>query len=149
MLMAADSLVKRATPLDGPLMAAIHATCFARAWDETAMAQFLASPDAYCLIASASGAPQGLLIARKVADEAEILTLGVMPACRRAGVARALLVSAVAILRASDVRKLHLEVDEGNEAALRLYRSFGAIQVGKRPGYYEHKADAAIFSLAL
>ena len=65
------------------------------AWDEAAMAQFLAGPDALCLIGSAAdgsgGAPAGFLIARKAADEAELLTLGVAPACRRIGLGRALL----------------------------------------------------------
>jgi ribosomal protein S18 acetylase RimI-like enzyme len=40
-------------------------------------------------------------------------------------------------------------VDKGNEAALALYRSLGAQPIGRRPRYYEHGADAAIFSLAL
>ena len=117
------------------------------------MAQFIAGPDTLCLIASAvddsGGAPAGFLIARKAADEAELLTLGVAPAFRRMGLGRALLNEASAMLRASGARQLFLEVEEGNEAALQLYRSLGAIPVGRRPRYYDHGADAAIFSLAL
>ena len=86
---------------------------------------------------------------RKAADQAEILTFGVAPACRRSGLGRALLVEAMAELRASGVKRLYLEVDQGNEPALELYRALGGVPVGKRPGYYEHGADAAIFSLAL
>jgi ribosomal protein S18 acetylase RimI-like enzyme len=52
-------------------------------------------------------------------------------------------------LRAAGAKQLYLEVEDGNEAALTLYRALGAVPVGKRPGYYEHGADAAIFSLAL
>jgi ribosomal protein S18 acetylase RimI-like enzyme len=44
---------------------------------------------------------------------------------------------------------LFLEVEPGNAPALRLYESFGAVRVGERKAYYEHGADAAIFSLAL
>jgi len=149
--MQAEILVKRASPSDAAVMAAIHATCFARAWDETAMGQFIAGPGTLCLIASLADNPEatGLLVARKAADEAEILTFGVAPACRRMGLGRALLRTAIATLRASGTRRLFLEVEEGNAAALQLYRSLGAIPVGQRPGYYEHGADAAIFSLAL
>ena len=43
--------VSRAGPYDPPSMAAIHRTCFAKAWDEATMAQFLASPEVLCLIA--------------------------------------------------------------------------------------------------
>jgi ribosomal-protein-alanine N-acetyltransferase len=151
--MPIEFLVALATPLDAPLMATLHARCFARPWSEPAMAQFILGPDTLCLIASVvddtGGAPVGFLIARKAADEAELLTLGVAPAARRMGLARALLNEASAALRAGGARQLFLEVEEGNEAALQLYRSLGAIPVGRRAGYYEHGADAAIFSLAL
>jgi [ribosomal protein S18]-alanine N-acetyltransferase len=144
--------VTRAGPFDPISMAAIHRSCFARAWDEAAMAQFLASPETLCLIGSvadSSGTMGGLLIARKAADEAEILTFCVAPACRNAGLGRALLEKAVTELRAAGAKRLFLEVEEDNEPALTLYRSLGAVPVGRREHYYEHGADAAIFSLAL
>ena len=97
----------------------------------------------------AGGAPAGFLIVRKAGDEAEILTLGVAPSCRNRGLGRALLQTAIDLLRASGTKRLFLEVETGNEAALRLYRSFGGEAVGRRTGYCEHGADAAIFSLAL
>ena len=145
--------VSTAGPYDPPSMAAIHRTCFAKAWDEATMAQFLASSDVLCLIGSVAddsgGVVGGVLIARKAADEAELLTLGVAPACRHSGLGRALLKAAIAALRESGAKRLFLEVDAGNAAALALYRSLGANAVGHRPGYYESGADAAIFSLAL
>lgn len=145
--------VSRAGSHDALSMAAIHRSCFARAWDEAAMAQFLVSPEVLCLIGSVAdgsgGVMGGLLIARKAADEAEILTFGVAPSCRRMGLGRALLQAATEFLSASGAKRLFLEVEECNAAALELYRSFGAEPVGRRPGYYEHGADAAIFSLAL
>ena len=50
-------------------------------------------PGCLVLVASRaqSGPVEGFLIARKAEDEAEILTLAVHPACRRAGLARALI----------------------------------------------------------
>jgi ribosomal-protein-alanine N-acetyltransferase len=145
--------VSRAGPYDPSWMAAIHRTCFAKPWDEATMAQFLASPRVLCLVGSVSddsgGIMGGMLIARKAADEAELLTLAVAPACRRSGLGRALIEFAVASLREAGAKQLFLEVDEGNEAALALYRSLGAQAIGRRAGYYEHGANAAIFSLAL
>jgi ribosomal-protein-alanine N-acetyltransferase len=151
--MAVDAVVRQATPFEAGLMAAVHASCFTQPWDEASMAQFIAGADCLCLIASTSEEPgagaAGLLIARKVADEAEILTFSVAPARRRMGLGRALLQAATALLRAAGAKQLYLEVAEGNAAALALYHSFGAVPVGRRPGYYEPGADAAIFSLAL
>jgi ribosomal-protein-alanine N-acetyltransferase len=148
--------VHHALPADASLMAAIHARCFDqphdRSWDETAMAQFIASPGVLCLIGAVppvAATPAGLLIARRAADEAELLTLGVVPPFRRSGLGRALLERAMDDLRASGATRLFLEVDEGNEGALALYRAMGAKPVGHRAGYYESGANAAIFSLAL
>jgi [ribosomal protein S18]-alanine N-acetyltransferase len=153
MLTASALSVRQAGPLDAPVLAALHRACFQRSWDETAMAQFAAAPGTLCLIGSlgegASSVAGGLLIARKAGDEAEILTFGVLPPCRNKGLGKALLQTAIARLRASGAKRLFLEVEDGNEAALRLYRSLGAEPVGRRQGYYAHGADAAIFSLAL
>lgn len=136
---------------DAAAMAAIHAVCFARSWDAGAMAQFLGAPGCISLLAAAAeGEPaQGLLIARGASDEAELLTLAVHPTCRRLGLARALLGAAMGALRASGAKQLFLEVEEENAPARGLYQSLGAVMVGRRPGYYEHGADACIFSLAL
>lgn len=151
--MPVEIVVARAGPYDPVSMAAIHRSCFARPWDEAAMARFVASPNTLCLVGSAvessGGVLGGLLIARKAADEAEILTICVAPACRNIGLGRALLEAALRELREAGARQLFLEVEQGNEAALKLYRALGAVPVGKRERYYEHGADAAIFSLAL
>ena len=141
--------VRAAGPLDASVLAALHRDCFQRVWDEAAMAQFASAPGTLCLIGSVGEVVGGLLIARKAGDEAEILTFGVAPSCRKQGLGRVLLHTAVDRLRASGAKRLFLEVADGNEAALRLYRSCGAAPVGRRNAYYDHGADAAIFSLAL
>ena len=149
--MPAGLIVRQAGPLDARVLAGLHKDCFARAWDEAAMAQFAASPETLCLIglAGAGDVPGGLLIARNAGEEAEILTFGVVPSCRNMGFGRALLQTVTERLQASGTKRLFLEVEAGNEAALRLYRSFGGEPVGQRQGYYDHGADAVIFSLAL
>jgi len=143
--------LRLATPGDAAVLAAIHAACFARGWDQDSMAQFISGPGCLVLVASRtqSRPVEGFLIARRVEDEAEILTLAVHPACRRAGLARALVEMAMTRLSAAGAQKLFLEVDEANAPARALYRSFGAEEVGRRRRYYEHGADAVIFSLAL
>lgn len=143
--------LRLAAPGDAAVLAAIHAACFARGWDQDSMAQFISGPGCLVLVASRaqSGPVDGFLIARKAGDEAEILTLAVHPACRRAGLARALVEMAMTRLSAAGAQKLFLEVDEANAPARALYRRFGAEEVGHRRRYYEHGADAVIFSLAL
>jgi [ribosomal protein S18]-alanine N-acetyltransferase len=143
--------IRAAYAADASALAAIHAACFAKSWDAAEIGQFLGVPGCLALVASASPAqaPQGFLIVRSAGDEAELLTLAVDPACRRLGLASALLAAATGALRGAGSKRLFLEVDQGNSAARGLYQSLGAVAVGRRPRYYEHGADADIFSLAL
>ena len=150
--MPASPPIARAGSADAAMLAAIHGACFAKGWDAETMSRFITTPGVLCLIGAAASetmSPAGLLIAHAPADEAELLTIGVAPAYRREGIARALLAHALGELSASGAKKLFLEVDEANSAAVALSRGAGAEQVGRRQGYYESGADAAIFSLAL
>ena len=68
-------------------LAALHARCFAahpRPWSATEIEGLLDSPPNFLI-----DLPQGFLIGRAVADEAELLTLAVAPETRRQGLARA------------------------------------------------------------
>ena len=148
-----EVVIHRASPHDASVMAVLHASCFAKPWTDAAMRQFIAGPDTVCLIATvhdgSGGSPSGFLIARRAADEAELLTLAVAPCCRHAGLGKRLLEAAITMLGEAGATQLFLEVEEGNEAAFCLYRALGAKAVGRRPRYYDSGADAAIFSLAL
>ncbi len=72
-----------------------------------------------------------------VADAAEILTVGVIPAARRTGIARRLVNALLdeAIRRGATQAFLETRVD--NDAALHLYRSEGFVDLGHRRGYYD------------
>jgi ribosomal-protein-alanine N-acetyltransferase len=74
---------------------------------------------------------------RVVADEAEILTVGVVPGARRAGIARRLLDGLLAEAIRRGARAAFLEVRVDNDAARALYRSEGFADMGVRSGYYD------------
>jgi ribosomal-protein-alanine N-acetyltransferase len=143
--------IRRAGALDVEAMARIHAACFAKNWSANEIAQLASAPGCLALVASTSPgrSPHGFLIVRSAGDEAEILTLAVDLDHRRQGLARALLDGAIDSLRATGSKWLFLEVDAANGPARGLYQSLRAVAVGRRPRYYEHGADADIFSLAL
>jgi [ribosomal protein S18]-alanine N-acetyltransferase len=67
---------------------------------------------------------------------AEILTLVVRPDSRRRGLGLALMTDLLGRLAALGVDSIVLEAEEGNTAALALYRGLGFAQVGARPSYY-------------
>eukprot|EP01037_Dinobryon_pediforme_P006708 gene6708-6779_t len=120
----------------------MHAASFpaGQRWGADAMALQLGLPGAFGFLAG----PDGFVIARVAADEAEILTLAVVPASRRAGLATVLLQAANARARKDGATAMLLEVSESNEAARALYTRLGFTQVGRRRGYYGTGKDALL-----
>ncbi len=142
-------IVRRGLAGDAPALAQIHRAAFDRPWSESDFATYLASD-----LVWVSGEPiAGLLLVRAVGDEAEVLTLAVDPAHRRAGHAAALLEAAKQDLSKSDVSRLFLEVAADNFPALALYAGQGFAPIGVRKGYYRREPgssmDAKLFSCAL
>jgi ribosomal-protein-alanine N-acetyltransferase len=91
----------------------------------------------------------GLILLRVTMDEAEILTIGVLPRLRRQGLARALLQAGMRKAAELGATTMFLEVDTGNQAARALYAAAGFAQVGLRPGYYANGADALVLRVDL
>ena len=120
-------------------MAAIHAAAFPapEAWSERAMADVLAMPGAFGWLDRRGG----LILARAAGGEAEVLTLAVMPAARRAGLGRALLGRAIASV---PPMPWLLEVAACNGAALALYAAAGFSRCGVRRQYYPGGGDALL-----
>jgi ribosomal-protein-alanine N-acetyltransferase len=81
------------------------------------------------------------VLVRTAADEAEVLTVAVRPGHRGRGYGRALMEEALRRLYRERIAACFLEVDEGNVAALALYKRLGFSEVGKRQGYYPSSGD--------
>ncbi|MGH8962553.1 MAG: ribosomal protein S18-alanine N-acetyltransferase [Jatrophihabitantaceae bacterium] len=80
-----------------------------------------------------------------VAGSAEILTVGVVPAARRQGLAVRLLDGLLVEAHRRGATEAFLEVRVDNDAARMLYEREGFVQVGLRPGYYDHgRVDAVV-----
>jgi ribosomal protein S18 acetylase RimI-like enzyme len=74
-------------------------------------------------------------------DPVDLARIGVHPAVRRTGVGGALMAAALETVSA---RPVMLEVAEGNEAAVELYRRFGFAELSRRRGYYPGRVDAVV-----
>lgn len=90
----------------------------------------------------------GFVVWRVVADEAEIITVGVHPEYRGTGIAIAMLTIAEVEIAKTNAKKIFLEVAEDNVPARKLYEKQGYTQVGKRPKYYDG-IDAIIMEKSL
>nr|WP_246503859.1 GNAT family N-acetyltransferase [Plastoroseomonas arctica] len=146
--------MRAALAAESAVLAAIHAEAFdpPERWGAAALALMLEAEGGLGVLAL-SGAPPfgeeplGFVLARVAAGEAEILTLAVRPGTRRAGVGRALLAAARGAVGMRGAAALFLEVAEGNHAARELYRTAGAVEVGRRRGYYAGGADALVLRI--
>jgi ribosomal-protein-alanine N-acetyltransferase len=128
-------------------MAALHARCFTAPppWTEQAFADLLDSR-----LVFHRALKGGFVLGRVVADEAELLTVAVAPELRRRGVGRALVTAFAADASARGATIAHLEVAEGNSAAIALYRGLGFAESGRRRGYYGPAGgDAMLMSATL
>lgn len=129
---------------DADDLAAIHAACFARGWSVEEMDQLLSdrSVIACALYREGRERPVGFAASRIAADEAEVLSVAVIETRRGAGGGGALLARHLGRLAGEGVRRVALEVDEDNAAALALYARFGFAEVGRRQAYYR-RADGS------
>jgi ribosomal-protein-alanine N-acetyltransferase len=132
---------------DAPALAALHGSAFPEGerWGPDAILLMLEMPGAFGLNLPGIG----FVLARVAADEAEILTLAVLPAARRQGHGGALLAGAMAQALARGAATMFLEVSERNLAARALYGAAGFIEAGRRRRYYADGSDALVLTRGL
>jgi ribosomal-protein-alanine N-acetyltransferase len=141
------TMMRRATPADAGVMAAIHESAFAApdAWNQDVFIQQLGLHGIFGLLHESGG----LILVRVAADEAEVLTLAVVPEARRTGIASALLQLTAPIAAAMGAVAIFLEVSVANRAARAAYGRAGFRPIGRRRAYYSDLSDALVLRLGL
>jgi ribosomal-protein-alanine N-acetyltransferase len=140
-LFSTRTIVDEVHPAEADALAGIHVAAFARSWSADEFAALIADRTIFALAARRQpvfGRRRlvGFALLRTVADEAEVLTIAVAPTEQGRGLGRQLMEEAMRHLYREGTAACFLEVDEGNAAAMRLYRSLGFEVVGRRKGYY-------------
>jgi ribosomal-protein-alanine N-acetyltransferase len=121
-------------------LAKLHAGLFDQVWDAASFTRSLSHPGSTAFQARLGTPPDtvGFVLGQLVADEAEILTLGVRKDRQRHGIGRRLVEALGRAARKAEAKRLFLEVGERNAAALGLYKALGFQEIGRRKGYYAH-----------
>lgn len=132
------------------LCARLHGKAFAAGWSESDLERMLFDRNfiADCAVGE-NGAASGFMITRVVSDECEVLTLVTDERFRRRGIGRALATSQLGFAAQLGARQAFLEVAEGNEAAIKLYRALGFEPVGRRESYYPGAGGGRIAALTM
>jgi ribosomal-protein-alanine N-acetyltransferase len=146
-----------ATVEDVPLLERVHARAFDASWTAEDITRLMHILGGFAFLAQDPAQPDeavaGFILARAMADDAEILTLAVAPRARRKGVASALVEASAVEAGRRGARDMFLEVAADNKPALGLYEALGFIRAGLRKAYYARpggpSADALVLRRAL
>ncbi len=130
------------TPFHADALATIHAGAFppGERWDAAAFTGLLATPGTFGLMDGRGG----FVLVRQAGDEAELLTIAVLPQARRHGIARSLLAAVLSRVPGP----VFLEVAADNMAALAVYADAGFKPCGRRRDYYGTGRDAVVLRAA-
>jgi ribosomal-protein-alanine N-acetyltransferase len=131
-----EPVLSEAGPRDAAAIAPLHAASFRRGWSEQEIEGLLVDRHVIAHRAMIGGKLIGFVMSRLVEDEAEILSIAVVGARQRRGLARKLLSLHMQRLAAFSARIVFLEVDEHNKPAMRLYDRAGFHEISRRPNYY-------------
>ena len=117
--------------------------------DKDLIKREIVDPNYLVLVSVDKGTIVGFLSIIKNYDSADVMMIATAINFRRRGVAEKLLTVAMEILKKQGVRKLMLEVKEGNIGAIELYKKLGFLQISIRKKYYLGLYDAIIMERAL
>ena len=129
------------------VLAKLHQQCFEKAWNEDAFASLLYLPTTRGFLSE-----NAFVLFSVCDDQAEILTLGVLPEARKKGIAFELLTYAADELKKSGVKEIFLDVNVNNLPARKLYEKADFQQISVRKSYYDEggkKADALVLKKIL
>ena len=139
---------------DLPVLYGVYGRAFAEPYPGPALRDLVETPGAYTLVAlpdhaGSATVPVGFVVARAVADEGEILSIGVDPESPVRGAGRALMLAAEALARGRGARSMFLEVAVDNARARRLYDELAYAASGVRRNYYRRRSGVTIDALIL
>ena len=127
---------------------------FGEAWTRSQLAGILPMTGVTLMLAREGRHDEvvGFALFRSVADETELLLLGVLANRQRCGIGRQILDDFLERTRNDGVARVHLEVRDGNPA-VEMYSNAGFSPVGRRRNYYHapngKRFDAITLALQL
>jgi len=122
---------------------ALDQACFEPgiAYSRAEIRSFLSRPGAVALAAEAGGALEAFAIADRRGARAHIVTIDVAATSRRRGLGRRLFEELSRRLEAAGARRIRLEVDVRNAAAIRFYEGLGFERTRILRSYYGQGLD--------
>jgi ribosomal-protein-alanine N-acetyltransferase len=122
----------------------LAATPEATLWSESDLLRMRELTGVTALVAEEPGGISGIVIGRRVGNEAEVLNLAVRQEKRRKGEGKRLVGKLLDEYRRLRVSRVFLEVRESNAGAVVFYEGLGFRAVGVRKDYYQDPREPAL-----
>lgn len=137
--------IRRMAPEDLDQVAAIEVATFPAPWPKEALEhELLRNPFCSSFVTEADGEVVAYAYVWVIYDQAHLINIAVGESHRGVGAGEGLLVHVLRHVKSQGAQRIHLEVREGNEAAITLYRKHGFEILGRGDSYYAD-GEAALF----
>lgn len=143
------ALIRRMRLEDVPGVHEIDTFSFSLPWSERSFRyEVTQNPVSRGWVAEVNGQIAAMLVLWFIIDEVHIATIAVHPDYRRQGIGEQILLCALRSAKGEGAQRAFLEVRAGNFAAQAMYRKYGFVFTGIRPGYYkDNNEDALLMDL--
>lgn len=123
----------------------LERTCFTTPWSrQSFLLEITKNQLARYFVAEIDGLVVGYGGIWLILDEGHITNIAVDEKYRRLGLGKRLLEELIVLCESYEVKGMTLEVREDNQPAKELYKSYGFIESGRRPNYYQDVGKDAI-----
>lgn len=134
-------IIQRLKALDYPILWHLQRQCFDQSWSLLSWQQAMVVEGTFALLAYQNQQQIGYLVFRFADEIGDILSLGVIPSCRRQGIASRLIENMIQEGRQAKVKNFLLEVSVKNLPAQNFYQAIGFKLLSIRPNYYYNSSS--------
>lgn len=118
-------------------------------WNANVLEKELENPLSDYIVATENGEVVGYAGLWQPIDEGHVTNIVIRKDKRGNHIGTQMLEEIIRIAKEKQLKCVTLEVNEHNEIAIRLYKKYNFIAVGKRSKYYNNQEDAIIMTLEL
>jgi len=140
----ANISITNLTKDDAPALAEIDEVVFGGTFKEQDFLSYCDSPIYYFNVAKIDEKPVGYIGYMVIADEADIINIGILSQHRGLGIGNMLMEAMISELLKKGVTCVHLEVRKSNSVAISLYEKFGFITTGVSKNHYKEPTEDAL-----
>ena len=136
--------VSKMTEGDAASLAEIGKIVFGGSFSKDDFINYLDSSIYYFYVAKIDEKAVGYIGYMLIADEADIINIGILPEYRGKSISNMLMSAMIQELKKNSATCVHLEVRKSNSVAISLYKKYGFIDTGVSKNHYKEPTEDAI-----